>query len=167
MQKKIYLTRALSITFHIGFIIFLIFLPKIFPAHVPTRDEIELASKELGVVYLPSDADTLSKVPKPAAPRINSKTLNTVAPPRPESHMTAPPPPAPSKSRTCRLAVGSDSTEVPINPTRQPHCHRMRLLVPSAVLPVQPSTQPKPGLNLGLPNSSPGQNSERSDSGRN
>ena len=49
------ITRVISVAAHIAFVIFLIFLPKIFPTHVPTRDEIELASKELGVVYLPPD----------------------------------------------------------------------------------------------------------------
>ena len=37
------LTRVLSVLVHIGLIIFLIFAPKIFPAHVPTQEEIELA----------------------------------------------------------------------------------------------------------------------------
>ena len=36
-------TRVLSVLVHIGLIIFLIFTPKIFPAHVPTQEEIELA----------------------------------------------------------------------------------------------------------------------------
>ncbi len=56
---------------------------------MPTRDEIELASKSLGVVYLPPDAGELSKAPgPPPAPKvkIDNKTLNKVAPPRPEQH---------------------------------------------------------------------------------
>ena len=80
------ITRAASVVVHIAFIIFLIFLPKIFPPHVPTAQEIEMASKNLGVVYLPPDADDFQEPPAPPAPevKISPKTLNKVAPPRPE-----------------------------------------------------------------------------------
>src|SRR5580692_826576 len=37
------ITRVISVAAHIAFVIFLIFLPKIFPTHVPTREETELA----------------------------------------------------------------------------------------------------------------------------
>src|SRR6202021_3160332 len=88
------ITRAASVAGHIAFIIFLIFLPKIFPPHIPTAQEIELASKSLGVVYLPPDAGELSKAPgPPPAPKgkIDTKTQNKLAPPRPEQHqMIAP-----------------------------------------------------------------------------
>ncbi|MGC2721015.1 MAG: hypothetical protein WA209_15635, partial [Candidatus Acidiferrales bacterium] len=88
-------TRVASVIAHIAFIIFLIFLPKIFPPHIPTREETELASKELGIVYLPPDAGNLTKAPEPEGPpvKINKKILSKVAPPRPENH--APPPPEP------------------------------------------------------------------------
>jgi TonB family protein len=152
--KEDFLTRAFSIGFHVAFIIFLISLPKLFPPHVPTRDEIELASKELGVVYLPSDVNAVSRTPTPPAPKISSKTLNRVAPPRPESHMAELPPPGnPEKP----------ISDLPAAPTPRPNATpppgtiaSNAPVVPSAVLPVQPSVQPKPGLNLGLPNASPG-----------
>ena len=41
--KSDLLTRVLSVLVHIGLIIFLIFTPKIFPPHVPTQQEIDLA----------------------------------------------------------------------------------------------------------------------------
>jgi|HubBroStandDraft_1064217.scaffolds.fasta_scaffold62899_2 TonB family protein len=155
--KEDLITRALSIAFHVGFVIFLIFLPKIFPPHVPTTEEAIQAGKDLGIVYLPSDVPSLSKAPA-AEPgpkvRISPKTLNRAAPPRPESHaIEAPPASSPEKPPTDlpsapvpRTSTNSATSQVapPTNSTPP-----SQLLLPS-----QP--QPKPGLNLGLPSSSPG-----------
>jgi TonB family protein len=151
-------TRAASIVAHIAFIIFLIFLPKIFPPHIPTAEETELASKELGVLYVPPDAGDLTKAPKPAepSPKISKKTLTKVAPPRPENHM--PPPPEPKETPT------SAPSDLPAAPTPRP------TTAPPAAVPVQPDptptksellpaappAQPNRKLNLGLNNSSPG-----------
>jgi TonB family protein len=153
--KEDLITRALSIAFHIGFIIFLIFLPKIFPPHIPTSEEAIQAGKDLGIVYLPSDVPSLSKAPasEPGPKvRISPKTLNHAAPPRPESHaIEAPPASSPEKPPT-----DLPSAPVPRTPTSSatsappPEAPApSRLLLPS-----QP--QPKPGLNLGLPSVSPG-----------
>jgi hypothetical protein len=153
-------TRFASVVAHIAFIVFLIFLPKIFPAHVPTRDEIELASKELGVVYLPPDAGELSRRPSPPPGpkvKISPKTLNKVAPPRPEEHrIEAPPPPSTSPEKP--------PSDLPSAPTPQPNRNPAPSLAtppvtaptsPSRILPAAP--QPVPGhLNLDLPNASPG-----------
>ncbi|HEY0703034.1 MAG TPA: TonB C-terminal domain-containing protein [Candidatus Acidoferrales bacterium] len=148
------ITRAASVAGHIAFVIFLIFLPKLFPAHVPTREEIEMASKSLGVVYLPPDAGELSKAPgPPPAPKvkIDNKTLNKVAPPRKEEH-AAPPAPNPERPRT----------DLPAAPAPQPDAHP--LSVPPTNIPPPPKSvllpaEPQPTtshLNLGLPTSSPG-----------
>jgi len=155
--KEDIITRALSIAFHVGFVIFLIFLPKIFPPHIPTSEETLAASKELGVVYLPSDVPSLSKAPasEPGPKvRISPKTLNHAAPPRPESHaIEAPPASSPEKPPTDlpsapvpRTSTNSATSQVPPPTNSTPPS---QLLLPS-----QP--QPKPGLNLGLPSSSPG-----------
>jgi TonB family protein len=154
--KEDLITRALSIAFHIAAIIFVIFLPKIFPPRVPTLDETIAAGKSLGVVYLPSDAESLSKAPASApAPKVHitPKTLNKVAPPRAESHaIEAPPAASPERPRsdlpsapTPHVPTNSNSASLP-PPVEN---HTSELLLPS-----QP--QPKPGLNLGLPSSSPG-----------
>jgi len=155
--KEDLLTRALSIVFHIGFIIFLIFLPKIFPPHVPTRDEIELASKELGVVYLPSDVPSLSKAPasEPGPKvRISPKTLNRAAPPRPESHaIEAPPASSPQKTPTDLPSAPVPRTSTnPASSQPPPEAPAPSRLL----LPTEPTAHPKPGLNLNLPSSSPG-----------
>ena len=152
--KEDLLTRALSIAFHIGFIIFLIFLPKIFPPHIPTSEEAIQAGKDLGIVYLPSDVPSLSKAP-PSEPgpkvRISPNTLNKVAPPRPETHPIEAPP-ASSPERPPVDLPSAPTPHVPTNSASLPppvENHTSQLLLPS-----QP--QPKPGLNLGLPSSSPG-----------
>jgi TonB family protein len=153
--KEDLITRSLSIAFHVGFIIFLIFLPKIFPPHIPTSEETLLASKELGVVYLPSDVPSLSKAPasEPGPKvRISPKTLNHAAPPRPESHaIEAPPASSPEKPPTdlpsAPVPRTSSSPATSAPPPEAPAPSRL-------LLPSQP--QPKPGLNLGLPSSSPG-----------
>jgi outer membrane biosynthesis protein TonB len=153
-------TRFASVVAHVAFIIFLVFLPKIFPSHIPTRDEIEMASKELGVVYLPPDAGELSKTPSPPPGpkvKISPKVLNKVAPPRPEEHhIEAPPPPAASPEKP--------PSDLPSAPTPQPNRTAAPALAtppvtapasPSRILPAAP--QPVPGhLNLDLPNASPG-----------
>jgi TonB family protein len=157
--KEDLITRALSIAFHIAAIIFVIFLPKIFPPHIPTAEEAIRAGKSLGVVYLPSDAESLSKAPagSPAPKvRINPKTLNKVAPPRAESHaIEAPPAASPERppsdlpsAPTPRVSANTTPSQ-PVPSTDNPPPSRL-------LLPSEPVVQPKSGLNLGLPSSSPG-----------
>ncbi|HKD63757.1 MAG TPA: TonB C-terminal domain-containing protein [Candidatus Acidoferrales bacterium] len=143
------ITRAASVAVHIGLIIFIIFIPKMFPPHIPTTKEIELASKSLGITYIPVDAIP-SAPPGPPGPKvkISPKVLNKVAPPRPETHAPIAPPSIPKpelpSAPTPHTAVNQPSVSVPVQPTP----------TPSQVLPVPPS---QPGhLNLNLPNSSPG-----------
>jgi len=143
-------TRSASLVFHIVLIIFLISLPKLFPPHVPTREEIELASRQLGVVYIAPD-EIPKAPPGPPGPkmRITPKVLNEVAPPRPESHAPVAPPVSPERPPTDLPSEPTPRTSAippPPQPTTPP---------PSQLLPVQP--KPSGHLNLGLPNSSPGQ----------
>ena len=156
--KEDLITRALSIAVHVALIIFVIFLPKIFPPRVPTLDETIAAGKSLGVVYLPSDAESLSKAPagSPAPKvRINPKTLSKVAPPRAESHaIEAPPAASPERppsdlpsAPTPRVSANTTPSQ-PVPSTDNPA--PSKLLLPSEV-----TAQPKSGLNLGLPSSSP------------
>jgi len=157
--KEDLITRALSIAFHIAAIIFVIFLPKIFPPHIPTAEEAIQAGKSLGVVYLPSDAESLSKAPasEPAPKvRINPKTLNKVAPPRAESHaIEAPPAASPERSvadlpsaPTPRVSTNTEPSQ-PVPATENPQPSKL-------LLPSQPAAQPNSKLNLGLPSGTPG-----------
>ena len=149
------ITRIASVGVHIGLIIFLISIPKIFPAHVPTNEEISQASQLLGKVFIPPGE--IPKTPLPPQPhvKINKKALEKAAPPRPEEHapILPPTPPAPRPPRPdlpeapiARTPVNPTPTQpVPVTPP------------PSQVQPIHPYTQQPPAkLNLGLPNSSPG-----------
>jgi TonB family protein len=153
-------TRVVSIIGHIAFIIFLVFLPKIFPPHIPTAAETELASHELGIEYIPPDLPSAAKTPKadePPPPKINKKTLSKVAPPRAENH--APPPPEPKETPTptptsdlpsapVARPTTAPPTAVPVQPDPTP--------TKSEILPAVPTAQPGRKLDLGLTNSSPG-----------
>ena len=151
------ITRVISVAAHIAFVIFLIFLPKIFPQHVPTRDEIELASKELGVVYLPPDEGAVSRRPSPPpgpVVKITPKALNKAAPPRPEEHRLEAPPVA-SERPPLDLPVAptpkANTSPTPSNATAPPPPPDST----SHLLPVLPAGPPS-HLDLGLHNASPG-----------
>jgi TonB family protein len=149
------ITRVLSIAGHILFIIFLVFLPKLFPPHIPTTQEVEMDSKLLGKVYLPPDAGELSRRPLPPGPKvkIDNKTLNKVAPPRAENH-AAPEPVRPPVT---------PPVDLPSAPTPRTNAISAPAVVPppvtppptsSVLLPAAPAA-PNRKLNLGLNNSSP------------
>jgi len=150
------ITRVISVAAHIAFVIFLIFLPKIFPQHVPTRDEIELASKELGVVYLPPDEGAVSRRPSPPpgpVVKITPKALNKAAPPRPEEHRLEAPPVA-SERPPLDLPV-APTPKANTNPTPSTAPTQPPPPEPSKLMPVLPPTTPG-HLNLGITNASPG-----------
>ena len=151
------ITRVISVAAHIAFIIFLIFLPKIFPQHVPTRDEIELASKELGVVYLPPDEGAVSRRPSPPpgpVVKITPKTLAKVAPARPEEHRIEAPPVAserPPLDLPSAPTPKTNTSPTPSNATAPPPPPDTT----SRLLPVLPAGPPS-HLDLGIHNASPG-----------
>lgn len=151
--RKDAISRALSVLVHIGLIVFIIFLPQIFPTHVPTKQEIELARNQLTwtnlAPYRPEPPPGPPPGPKPNV-AITKKTLNNVAPPRPESHAVEVPTPAPQPTPSADLPA-APTPRVPVNPT--PPEPRPQ---PSTLQPIQPP-QPQPGhLNLNIPNASPG-----------
>jgi TonB family protein len=149
-------TRSASVVVHIGLIIFLIFIPALFPPHIPTRDEAEIASRQLGVTYIPVDAIPKSPGPPPGPKvQIAPKVLNKVAPPRPESHapVEAPRVERPAADLPSAPTPHVPVTQVPVQPSATPP--------PSSLLPVAPPANPGHGkLNLSLPNASPGKNLE-------
>src|SRR5271156_868694 len=151
------ITRVISVAAHIAFVIFLIFLPKIFPQHVPTRDEIELASKELGVVYLPPDEGAVSRRPSPPpgpVVKITPKALAKAAPPRPEEHRLEAPPVA---SERPPLDLPTAPTPK-VNTSPTPNTATAPPPPPdstSHLLPVLPAGPPS-HLDLGIHSASPG-----------
>jgi hypothetical protein len=129
--KSDLVTRVLSVLVHVGLIIFLISIPKLFPPHVPTEDEIALAQKELNFVYMPPST--------PGPPPAPSPKMHTppVSPQKPPSDL-------PEAPRPRSIA--------PTPPTQQPQQPNE-----SKLEPIQPLV-PKPNgnLNLQIPSSSPG-----------
>jgi TonB family protein len=151
------ITRVISVAAHIAFVVFLIFLPKIFPQHVPTRDEIELASKELGVVYLPPDEGAVSRRPSPPpgpVVKITPKALAKAAPPRPEEHRIEAPPVAserPPLDLPAAPTPKANTSPTPNTATAPPPPPDST----SRLLPVLPAGPPS-HLRLDLPSASPG-----------
>jgi outer membrane biosynthesis protein TonB len=136
-------TRVLSILVHVAVIIFLAFSPKIFPPHVPTQQEVDLARKQLTYV-LPEEPPAPARPPAPKV-HITPKTLEKVAPPVEQP----PPPPAPAPAK--------QPVELPEAPKPQPSIVPPPVPPPSQLEAIKPQPQPNPNrLNLDLPQVTPG-----------
>ena len=146
------ITRVASVLVHIGLIIFLIFTPKIFPAHQPTEDEIALAKKALNFVYLPPETPSPPRVNPPM--RVNPETLKKIAPtPVPQPKLEAPPVQQPPKQQELPEAPKPQIQVAPPQPqSQQPPQPSVSQLEP--LRPTQP--QPNSKLNLQIPSASPG-----------
>jgi hypothetical protein len=142
------LKLILSILFHIAVILFLILSPKIFPEHAPSDEQIALAKRQLQWIYTPPPEPRVQPSPKI---RINPKVLNRIAPPVTE-------PPAP-QVETPKAPESPKSAELPSAPAPQ-NLQRQQPSnpPPSQLEAVQPPVpRQRPNLNLGLSNSTPGQ----------
>ena len=146
-------TKFTSVLVHIGLIVFIIFLPQIFPAHVPTKQEIDLARQQLTWTNLAPYRPEPRPGPPTPKPKvaINNKVLNEVAPPRPETHAIEVPAPSPERPTSDLPSAPTPHVAVNPNPPSAPQ--------PTAPAPsqIQPLPAPTPGkLNLQLPSASPG-----------
>jgi hypothetical protein len=78
-------TRLSSIAFHILLFVALLFQSKLFPAHVPTQAEIELAQRQLTPLLPPWRLESLKPSAPPAQPapkvHVSPRVLREVAPP--------------------------------------------------------------------------------------
>jgi outer membrane biosynthesis protein TonB len=82
------ITRVSSVAFHAALILFILLMPKMFPPHVPTQQEIDLANRQL--TWIPPESSYAPK-PKPApraaeppAVHVDPKVINKVAPTIPQ-----------------------------------------------------------------------------------
>jgi hypothetical protein len=148
------ITRILSIAVHAAVIAFLIFTPKMFPTHVPTKNEIELARKQLQWIYSPP---AIPEPPKPV-PKMNvdRNLLKKLAPV--EKPQIPSPVPAPAPTPVKPPTDLPDAPRARIQPTPAPAPTQPTQPAPSQLQPVAP---PRPqnqnhSLNLQLPDSSPG-----------
>lgn len=144
-SKKVLIVRIASVAFHVIAITFILLLPKLFPPHVPTQEELELARNQT-TLLLPTDALDLAK-PEPPRPvvksnpvHINPSEIRRVAPtivpppvPQPEvkNLPSAPAPqtnPDPPKQET--LIAKNDAPKAPLKletPDQQPTPHGLLL----------------------------------------
>jgi outer membrane biosynthesis protein TonB len=101
-----------SFAFHAAVILLLILYPKIFPPHMPTREEDELARRQMTILLPPGalDPPKLTPRPRPPAVKVDPRILRRVAPPEPEPQ-PAPPVKEPEKPKR----------ELPSAPTPQPN----------------------------------------------
>ncbi|MGH9735765.1 MAG: TonB family protein [Candidatus Acidiferrales bacterium] len=144
--------RVMSIIIHILLIIFLISIPKLFPYHGPSQEELEMARNELkNWVYLPPETSK----PAPPVPRvhIDPKILKQLAPPVEKSPYVAPVQPQP----TVKPQPAKPAPELPAAPTPQIPVHPQQqqsesIPTPSQLEPVKPNI-PKPSqhLNFNVP----------------
>jgi outer membrane biosynthesis protein TonB len=140
-------TRALSVLVHIAVILFLISVPKLFPTHVPTQEETDLARREL-TYLLPPEAPAPRTPPAPKL-RITPKTLNRVAPPveQPSPPPPTPTPPTPAPAKPPAELPDAPRPRVPVA-APQP---QQTQPAPSQLEPVKPAPQNPNHLNLDLP----------------
>jgi outer membrane biosynthesis protein TonB len=143
-QSKAELIKSISsFVFHVVFIALIILEPKIFPPHAPTREEDELARRQMTILLPPGALDELKAAPRPRPPvvHVDPRVLRKVAPPVPQPE----PPPAPKQPE--RVVKN-----LPSAPTPQPNS------APPKTLPDDSAAKadaPKQPLKLEAPEQQP------------
>jgi hypothetical protein len=145
VSRNALIVRVASIAFHVVLILAILLGPKLFPEHVPTQEELELARNQT-TLLLPTDALDLAK-PEPQRPVVKSNPVHVdpreirrvaptiVPPPVPQPEIknlpSAPVPqtnPDPPKSDT--LVAKNDAPKPPVRletPDQQPTPHGLLL----------------------------------------
>jgi outer membrane biosynthesis protein TonB len=103
---------VMSFAAHALFILFLLFEPKIFPPHMPTQEENELARRQMTILLPPGALDELKARPRPPAVHVDPKVLRRVAPPSPKPEVVPTPTPPVKQPEKPR--------DLPSAPTPQP-----------------------------------------------
>ena len=158
-DKEQVVTRISSLAFHILMGLLLVFGPKIFPAHVPTQEEADLARRQITVLLPPGALDALKAPPRPVTPpptvHVDPRVLRSVAPP------VLPPAPAPQPERPVK--------ELPNAPVPKPNVVQQApptqtdAPTPKAPLKLETPDMPVPQHGLILPKqASPSESIENS-----
>ncbi len=113
-NRKELIKSVLSFAAHILFILFLIFEPKVFPPHMPTQEENELARRQMTILLPPGALDELKTPPRPPPVHVDPKVLRRVAPPVPKPEAIPAPTPTPAPKEPER------AKNLPSAPTPQP-----------------------------------------------
>jgi outer membrane biosynthesis protein TonB len=114
-QNRAELIKSItSAALHVLFIALIILEPKIFPPRQRTREDDELARRQMTILLPPGALDELKTPPRPAQPpvHVDPRILRRVAPPVPQPA----PVPAPAPKAPERVAK-----ELPSAPTPQPN----------------------------------------------
>jgi len=152
-----WLSQTGTLLFHILLVVAAVVWPTLFPPRMPTQSELELASRSLGMVYLPPTRELAPYVPPSAPPgprmSIDPRVLRQVAPPNVEPA----PLPGPPESKPQRELPAAPTPQVPVAPQRE-----LRAEAPRETLRLESPDAPKPGKPLLLPRISPGKALEES-----
>jgi len=143
------ITRVSSVVFHIVLIAAILLQAKLFPPHVPTQQEIDLANRQL--TWIPPESSYAPKpkpAPRPAQPpavHVDPKVINKVAPPvaQPAPKIEPPKRELPDAPKP-KIAETPHEVEAP-TPKTDP---------PKAPLKLDTPDMPKPQPGLKLPKSS-------------
>lgn len=155
------IARIASIAFHFAFILFLIFLPRIFPERPVSQADLDLARQQLNFIYMPPPPGPDRRLPPNPPMRINPNILRRVAPAPQPAPLPAPefkPPVVPKPTPEPELPSAPVPRPVAPQPQMQP---KPPVVQPEMPIPV-PKAQPAPKLNLSMPNLSPGKAIEQS-----
>jgi TonB family protein len=143
------ITRVSSVVFHIVLIAAILLQAKLFPPHVPTQQEIDLANRQL--TWIPPESSYAPKpkaAPRPAQPpavHVDPKVINKVAPPvaQPAPKIEPPKRELPDAPKP-KIAETPHEVEAP-TPKTDP---------PKAPLKLDTPDMPKPQPGLKLPKTS-------------
>jgi TonB family protein len=143
------ITRVSSFAFHVLLFATIILWAKIFPPHVPTQQEIDLANRQL--TWIPPESSYAPKPkaqPRPAQPpavHVDPRVINKVAPPVPQ--------PAPRPEPPKRELPDAPTPKMQETP-REVETPAPKTDPPKAPLKLDAPDMPKPQPGLKLPKSS-------------
>ena len=159
-EEKRWVLRGASAVLHAAAIGLILLITTLIPTHAPTNEEIEMAARSLGDLYLPPDMKTLRhQSPKPVIEnppvRIDPKAIRRLAPPAP---IQSTPDPAISAPEPLRNNAPPSQAPGPNQTPNIPQSPAPRIDAPSPVPqlePVKPVQEP-PNNGLTIPRYSPG-----------
>jgi TonB family protein len=150
-----WLSQSGTLMFHILLVTFAVFWPTLFPPRIPTQSELELASRSLGMVYIPPTPRDLAPYSPPSAPpspkmRIDPRVLRDIAPPRVEA-------PTQPENKAQRDLPSAPAPQVQAPPERE-----LRAEAPRPQMQLESPSAPKPNAPLLIPRMSAGKALEES-----
>jgi outer membrane biosynthesis protein TonB len=141
-----------SVAFHALVVVLILLQPKLFPYHEPTPQEVEMAHRSLGLIYLPPEVREVPRIPAPPAEqlspkiRIDPRILRQPGPP-PEDLIT----PGPTGREGGRALP-----EPPLRPEREMAEESRRTEAARPQLKLENPKEPAAPPGLIVPRSSPG-----------